>query len=142
MRVFDNFIDEGYLVFPALHIKSIRCGKYERAFERILKGEGLWPKTETQPQINLRSMPEALKSIQRLKTVVWVEMEEPESTEIAGFVGYIRRVTPTRLTLHNYDATYRWDAGPTFLPLGEIVAVSWNTHYIRITEKYVRTRPT
>jgi hypothetical protein len=140
MHVFNDFLDDGYAVIPVVQVKKVRSGKFERASERILESEELWPGNKSPPRISLESLPAALRSLQNSNTIVWVEHEPPNADDIDYYIGRIRRVSPSKLVLHNYDGTYRWDAGLSHLPMNEITAVSFHTPYIRITERYVRKR--
>jgi hypothetical protein len=46
---------DGYVAVPVWNIQSVRSGKYERAIDRVLKGEGVSRSVSTPPGIGLNS---------------------------------------------------------------------------------------
>jgi len=134
----DDFLFNGFTIFPISSITKIRHNNYDQFFDSIMEQEEQKKLVEMPYQIDLESWETIFNSIKNtnLKCVV-----ENENNERFFFkIGEIVKVKRRSLKILNFDPAGYLDFEPTKIKYKEISSVSFDDNYTVTMSKYLRIR--
>jgi hypothetical protein len=134
----DDFIIDGYAVFPLSTITRITFNRNDKYFDKIMRLEGKIKEVGIGYIVNLNSWPSVFKSLQQKKFNVIVKCEDPA---IDSFdIGPIIKTGNKYVYIQYFDATGLLDNEPTTIDFDSITYLTFDNHYINIFSKYLRHR--
>jgi hypothetical protein len=137
LQQFHDFYPEGYSALRVRDITNVRSGEYERHWERMLAGEGLFDRITAAVDVPLDDIPQLLQGLQRRGQNVIVECEDPDEDIEDFYIGQILSVDEDSVCFANFDGLGRWDDAPDTIPFGEITKVQFETPYVQTFSKYL-----
>jgi hypothetical protein len=139
MHELNDFQPWGWVAVPWGNIVAFRSGRFERFAERVLAGEGvaarpcpLW--------IDTSSVATLLTSLMKRRRNVVIETADvaarSEPGERSFYLGRIRSVNSSHVSIRTVTALARWDRRATRVSLGDIALVQFDDPYTRTFSKY------
>lgn len=136
----EDFLLNGYRVIRVGDLTAVRCGRYDRYCERMMRGEGVSPGDGLAHTPDLASWRTLLAGLKRSGILVIVECETGDPVEDAFYIGRIERVDRSSVALRHFDALGWWDDEPTRIAFDAITRVRFGERYIEVFAKYLRWR--
>jgi len=134
----EEFSLNGYGIFRKDHFDALRCNKYDRAFKKILKAEGIIDSDYgIDIKINLKSWRTIFEHLRKFDFHVIVECEDLK--EPLFQIGPIKRVNVNSVSIQYYDPAGLLDKKPTTVNYNDITLVKFDDRYINVFKKYLRT---
>lgn len=134
----EEFFLNGYGIIKKDHFDAIRCNKYDRAFKRILKAEGILDSGYgINKKIRLIDRRTIFEDLMKHDYHVIVECEDLEDPLFV--IGPIKKVKKDSANIQYYDPTGLLDKKPTTVKYKDITLVKFDDRYINIFKKYLRT---
>jgi hypothetical protein len=134
----DSFTLDGYTVVRMKDISAVRSNKFERFFEKMLKGEGTYDEVGIAYEVDLDSWQSLLRSLQKLNKNVIIECEVGDEEKDEFYIGKLIRVNRKSASLLYFSAVGEWDEAPTVIPFDEITKVQFDDKYIQVFSKYLK----
>jgi hypothetical protein len=134
----DNFVPDGYRIFPIASIAKIRNNNYDQFYDTIMEQEGQKKLIKIPYEIDLENWKNIFNSIKQanLNCVV-----ENETDELFFFkIGEIIKVKERSLKILNFDPEGYFDNEPTKIKYKEISSISFADNYTTTMSKYARKR--
>ena len=142
LHCFDDFEPDGYSIFRLADVTSVRSGKFERHWDRMLRGEGLLGGLDRELLVDLSDIQTAIGSVSRQFKLMTVQCEDGEEDVEDFFIGQAVSFEGTELIFDAFDALGQWNDAPSRILLDEITMVQFVTPYIRHFSKYLTGSPT
>ncbi len=142
VHAFDDFEPDGYTIVRTVDVVDVRCGPYERHWDRMLAGEGLLAGLDEAPALPLADMRATLRAIQRRALPLIVECEAEDSTLEDFYIGAIVEVGETTLRFDHFDGLGVWTLEPDSIELAEITTLQLATPYMQRFWRYLAPRGT
>ena len=139
MHAFHDFMPDGYTVFRLEDVEGFRSGPYERHFENMLRAEGLLGGLDFAAQIDLSSMRSAIGSISECFENLIIECEDDDEDTQDFYIGSLVLATFDCITFRDFDGYGYWEAEPAEIDIDDITKVQFDTPYIRVFSKYLRS---
>jgi hypothetical protein len=137
IHCFHDFMPDGFAVFRIGDISTIRSGKYERHWDRMLKEEGLLSALAMPPAVDLASMRSAIESISARYKGMIIECEGAEEDCEDFYIGSMLSINDYQVCFEHFDGLGNWEDTPSSVPLGDISLILFDTPYIQTFWKYV-----
>ncbi|MAT71907.1 MAG: hypothetical protein CMJ58_20580 [Planctomycetaceae bacterium] len=137
MHCFHDFMPDGFSVFRIADVTEVRSGKYERHWERMLKGEGLLSALAKPPSLDLTTMRSAIDSIESQYDGIIIECEDAEIESEDFYIGSVLSTNEEKVTIQHFDGLGNWDGEPSTLIMSDISLVQFDTPYINTFWKYL-----
>ena len=141
MHCFHDFMPDGFSVFRIADVTGVRSGKYERHWERMLKGEGLLPTLATRPSLDLATMRSAIDSIRSQYNRIIIECEDAEDECEDFYIGSVLSSNEDTVAIQHFDGLGIWEDEPSIITLSDISLLQFDTPYINTFWKYLAERP-
>jgi hypothetical protein len=139
LQQFHDFYNEGYTAIRLRDITSIRSGKSERFWGRMLRKEGILDSVGIPYKVPLTSIGALLRYFVSTRQNIIVQCESRESEDEDGFhIGRVLSAGADSVKFHYFSATGRWDARSYEIPISAITKVEFDTPYVNTFSKYVR----
>jgi hypothetical protein len=132
---------DGYTVMPLKSVAAIRAGRAEETIQRILVGEGVYPKAGISYDVQLDSFQDLFRSLKKAGKNVIVELlpEGPrDEMDQAFLIGRIVGMSARSVAIMHFDAVGQWSSESTVLPYDMIKWVTFDTEYINVFSKYLQ----
>lgn len=134
----DDFVFNGYKIFPISSIVKIRNNDYDQFSDEIMEQEGQKELIKIPHQIDLENCKSIFTSIKQANLNCAVENENDELFFFK--IGEIIKVKERSLQILNFDPAGYLDEKPTKVKYKEITAVTFDDNYINTMSKYVRVK--
>lgn len=143
VHLFHDFFPDGYHILRVEDIEELERSESEQNWDRMLAGESLLDGLRSPPEIELTSMPDAIRSIAERYPQMIIECEAAdEDTEGTDFyLGTLIRATEEVIEFEHYDALGVWAEQPATIWANEITRVQFDTPYANTFAKYAQPRP-
>jgi len=133
----EEFFLNGYGIIRKDHFDSLRYGKTDRAFKKILKSEGILDKDYgISNDMNLKSWMTIFTDLKKFDYHVIVECEDLKDPLFV--IGPIRRVNKDSVSIQYYDPTGLLDKKVTTMKYKDVTLVKFDDRYINVFRKYLR----
>ena len=137
LQIDNEFMLDGYAIIPKHQIDSIRCNKYDLAFKKIYKAEGL---LNTQYGINqpisLKSWQDIFTALKKLDYHVIIECENKVEPDF--IIGPVRKIYKDKVSVQYYDPTGKLEDKLTSVKYDEITIVKFGDRYTTTFKKHLR----
>lgn len=137
IHAFDDFEPDGYAIIRECDIVSVRQGKYEAFWDRMLETEGLLGGLDQAPALDLSCMRDAIGSAIMYYPFLAIRCEDECSPKEDFYFAQWHGDTRTHIRLRCVDGLGRWEE-PDPVPLDDITLVEMGTPYLTRFAKYVR----
>eukprot|EP01012_Entosiphon_sulcatum_P013814 TRINITY_DN19003_c0_g1_i1.p1 TRINITY_DN19003_c0_g1~~TRINITY_DN19003_c0_g1_i1.p1 ORF type:complete len:184 (-),score=27.94 TRINITY_DN19003_c0_g1_i1:686-1237(-) len=134
----DDFVFNGYKIFPISSIVKIRNNDYDQFFDGIMEQEGQKELIKISHHIDLENWKSIFNSIKQANLNCAVENENDDLFFFK--IGEIIKVKERSLKILNFDPAGYIDNEPTKIKYKEISSVSFDDNYINTMSKYVRLK--
>jgi hypothetical protein len=135
----EEFYLDGYGIIKKDHFDALRCNKFERAFKRILKAEGIFDSDYGfRKKLKLTDWKTILEDLMKHDYHVIVECEDMEDPLFV--IGPIKKVSKDSVDILYYDPTGLLDQKPTKVKYKDITLIKFDNRYINVFKKYLRTK--
>ena len=134
----DDFLFNGFTIFPISSITKIRHNDYDKHFDFIMEQEGQKRLIEIPYQIDLESWESIFNSIKNTNLKCAVENEN--SDRFFFKIGELVKVKSRSFKILNFDPAGYLDNEPTKIKYKEISSVSFDDFYTNTMSKYLRIR--
>ncbi len=132
-----DFILDGYAIIRMDDYDSIRCNKNDKFKKKILKAERILDTTYgIDKNIILRSWTSIIHDLRKYDYHVIIESVNKDYLDF--FIGSIKRVTKTSVSIHNYSPTGKLDKKPTTIKLNDIKILWFGDRYSTTFRKYLK----
>lgn len=132
-----DFDLDGYTIVRIKDITSIVISKSQQFSQNILKEEGILDQIR-KPSINsLDNWENVLNELSIQNKNIIVECEDIEYSKF--FIGKIIAIDKKYLYLLYFNGAGEWDKEPTEILLKDITSLSFDSKYINVISKYLRT---
>lgn len=138
LQEYNEFRLSSYLVIPIATIKHVRYNKFDRAYERILKKEGLLDNLELKYKIDLTNWKSICKDIKKTGLTIISECEHPDINSFC--IGELKRVNKKSISIRYFDAEGIIDKKNTINEFVDITKISFDDHYANVFSKYLTKR--
>ena len=133
---FHDFYPEGVTVMHVDDIESIRCGKHELHWLKMLQAEGI---VQSLPPVNflvddLKSMLKQLK-VKREHCIVECEGYDDEESDF--YIGRVIAVKDYYCRFAYFDALGRWDDKLNEIPFDQITRLEFDSPYINTFSRHL-----
>lgn len=132
----DDFLFNGFAIFPISSIIKIRHNNYDQFFDAIMEQEGQKKLIEMPYQIDLESWETIFNSIKNTKLNCVVENEN--NKRFFFKIGEIVKVKKRSLKILNFDPAGYLDDELTKIKYKEISAIGFDDNYTNTMSKYLR----
>jgi hypothetical protein len=133
----EEFFLNGYGIIRKDHFDAIRCNRFDKAFKRILKAEGIFDaEYGIKNKIRLKNWQSIFEDLMSHGYHVIVECEDLKDPLFV--IGPIKRVNKSSVNIQYYDATGLLDREPTRVKYEDITLVKFDDRYINVFRKYLR----
>jgi hypothetical protein len=134
----EEFFLNGYGIIRKDHFDAIRCNKFDKAFKRILKAEGVFDSDYgIKNKIRLKDWKTVFEDLMRHDYHVIVECEDMEDPLFV--IGPIKKVNNDSVSIQYYDPTGLLDKKSTKVKYTDVTIVKFDDRYINVFKKYLRT---
>lgn len=134
----EEFYLNGYGIIRKDHFDVIRCNKFDKAFKRILKSEGIFDSDYgISKKIRLRDWRTIFEDLATHDYHVIVECEDLEDPLF--LIGPIKKINKDSVQIQYYSPTGLLDKKPTTVKYKDITLVKFDDRYINVFKKYLRT---
>jgi hypothetical protein len=134
----EEFFLNGYGIIKKDHFDAIRCNKFDRAFKRMLKAEGIFDSDYgIKNKLRLKDWKTIFEDLMRHDYHVIVECEDLGDPLFV--IGPIKKVNNDSVNIQYYDPTGLLDKKPTRVKYRDITLVKFDDRYINVFKKYLRT---
>jgi hypothetical protein len=134
----EEFFLNGYGIIRRDHFDAIRCNKFDKAFKRILKTEGVFgSEYGIKNKLRLKDWKTIFEDLSKHDYHVIVECEDLEDPLFV--IGPIKKVNNDSVSIQYYDPTGLLDKKPTKVKYKDITLVKFDDRYINVFKKYLRT---
>ena len=134
----EEFFLNGYSIIKKDHFDAIRCNKFDRAFKRMLKAEGILDTDYgIKNKVRLKDWKTIFENLMKDDYHVIVECEDLKDPLFV--IGPIRKVNSGSVNIQYYDPTGLLDRKVTNVKYKDITLVKFDERYINIFRKYLRT---
>ena len=137
LHQFHDFYPEGYTTLRVRDVLEVRSGEYERHWERMMEGEGLFGQIVV-PEMPLATLPSMLRALQQRSQNVIVECENEDLDLENFYIGRILSVEDDSISFANFDALGIWENQSHEIPTDEITKLQFDTPYLRAFSKYLQ----
>ncbi|WP_316847556.1 hypothetical protein [Pedobacter psychrodurus] len=134
----NNFVFDGYRIFPIASITKIRHNEFDQFYDSIMEQEGHKKLIELPYQIDLESWESIFDSIKNINLKCAVENENNDRFFFK--IGELVKVKRRSLKILNFDPAGYIDDEPTKIKYKEISSVSFDDNYTNTMSKYLRIR--
>lgn len=134
----DDFVFNGFQIFPIASIAKIRNNDYDQFFDGIMEQEGQKKLITIPHQIDLENWKTIFTSIKQTNLNCAIENENDDLFFFR--IGEITKVKERSLKILNFDPAGYLDEEPTKIKYKEISAVSFDDNYTNTMSKYLRVR--
>lgn len=149
-HTFNDFDPDGFVIIRTQDIESVQRTEFETHWQTLLERENALGALSNPPQINLKSIPDALKSVAALYPHMMVESEEFEGEEeedadetwLTFHLGVLVGTHDGFAEIHGYDSLGVWGQKPTVVWYTQITAIKFDSRYANTFWKHVPPRPT
>ena len=138
LKVNDDFLYNGFTVFPISSIAKIRHNSYDQFFDFIMEHEGQKDKIKITHKINLETWETIFNSIKEANLSCSVENENYDKFFFK--IGELVNVKKRSLKILNFDPAGYIDDQPTKIKYKEISAVGFDNNYTNTISKYLRAK--
>lgn len=139
MHAFHDFMPDGYTVFRLEDVEGFRSGPYERHWEGMLLAEGLLKGLDFAEKIDLSSMRSVIESISQRFEHFIVECEDDDEDVQDFYIGSLVSADFDSITFRHFDGYGYWEAEPATIDIDDITKVQFDTPYIRVFSKHLRS---
>jgi hypothetical protein len=133
---------DGFIVIPTWNITAIRSGPYERAGDRILKGEGIDRQAGLSFPLRLNSAEELFTDLRAAASTVSIQksvhVKRSKPKEEIFLIGTITEVQKNSMSLLSFDACGRVDLTAESILYDDIARAEFGTEYGDVWMKYLR----
>lgn len=137
LQVDNEFFLDGYAIIPKQQFDSIRCNKYDRAFKKIYKGEGLLnSQYGIEQTISLKSWQSVFIELKKLDYHIIVECEDKDNPDF--IIGPLKKIYKEKVSIQCYDPTGKLDDEPTTVKYSDITIAKFGDRYSTTFRKYLR----
>lgn len=134
----EEFFLNGYGIIKKDHFDAIRCNKFDKAFKRMLKAEGIFDSDYgIRNKLRLKDWKTIFEDLMKHDYHVIVECEDLEAPLFV--IGPIKKVNKDSVSIQYYDPTGLLDKRPTNVKYKDITLVKFDDRYINVFKKYLRT---
>ncbi len=134
----DEFRVLGYQIIPINTIKHVRYNHFDKAYEKILKQEGLLKKVQLKYKIDLTDWRSICKRIKKTGLTVISECEHPTIRSFC--IGELKRVNKKSISIRYFDAAGIYDQENTINKFKDITKLSFDDHYANVFSKYTNKK--
>lgn len=117
----------------------MRCNKFDKAFKRILKAEGVFNSDYgIKNKVRLNDWQTIFNDLKKHDYQIIVECEDLK--EPLFVIGPIQKVNTNSVSIQYFDPTGLLDKKPTKVQFKDITLVKFDCRYINVFRKYLRTK--
>lgn len=132
-----EFTLDGYAIIRKDGFDSIRCNRNDKTQKKIFKAEGLLDEAyDAKLIINLSSWATILSDLRKNDYHIIVENTHKDYLDF--FIGPIKRITKTSVSIHNYDPTGKLYDKLSNIKLDSIKNIKFGDKYSTTFRKYLR----
>ena len=133
----EEFFLNGYGVIKKDHFDAIRCNKFDRAFKRMLKAEGIFASDYgIKNKLRLKDWKTIFQDLKKHDYHVIVECEDLEDPLFV--IVPIKKVNNDSVSILYYDPSGLLDKRPTKVKYSDITLVKFDDRYLTVFKKYLR----
>ncbi len=135
----EEFLLNGYTIIRKDHFDAIRCNKFDKAFKRVLKAEGVFNTNYgIKDKVRLNDWQTIFTDLKKHDYQVIVECEDLEDPLFV--IGPIQKVNTNSVSILYFNPTGLLDKKPTKVKYKDITLVKFDCRYINVFRKYLRTK--
>jgi hypothetical protein len=138
LKMNDDFLFNGFAIFPISSIAKIRHNNYDQFFDFIMEREGQKELVKIPFQINLETWETIFNSLKEIDISCTVENENDDNFFFS--IGEIVNVKKRSFKILNFDPAGYIDDQPTKIKYKEISAIGFNDNYTNTMSKYLRAK--
>lgn len=131
----DEFRILGYQIIPIQTIKHVRYNKNDKAYERILKEEGLLSEVIAKHKIDLTSWKSIAIDLKATGLTIISECEHPKTRSFC--IGEIKKVNEKSISIRYFNAQGILDTKNTKNSFKDITKLSFDDRYANLFSKYL-----
>ena len=136
----DDFLIDGYLIFPLKSIAELRFNNKDRYYDKMLRGEKLTEEVGVKYKIDLTSWQTIFQSLKDLGLNVIIKNEDPINDSFD--IGPITEVDSTSVSIQYFNSMGFLDKEPTKISWNLITIINFDDRYTNTMSKYLRNRKT
>jgi len=137
LQVSNQFSLDGYVIMPKRKFEAIRCNKYDKTSNKILRAEGTLEKQYKVPDfISLDCWEQLFLSLKDADFHVVIECEDQE--EAGFFIGPLQKIGKNSVSILNYDPNGQLDKKPSKISYKDITSVTFGDQYSTVFRKYLK----
>jgi hypothetical protein len=141
LHAFDDFEPDGYTIFRADDVLSVRSGHYERHWDRMLAAEGLLGGLDREIAVDLTDVRSAITSVGAAFGRMIIQCEDADSDLEDFYIGTVVLVDGDSLLFDYFDALGVWASEPAEIALDEITLLQVETPYLQRFWRYTGVPP-
>lgn len=131
---------DGLQIFPKRSLKGCRDGKFERAYNAVLRHNGEIKKLRAPRWLrNKNTIREVLEYC--LKKDIWPAVESVDNDEDSFYLGSILTVNKNDFEILTYDAEGEWDEFVNIIPFKEVIRIEIDSKYVDHFNAFMRSNP-
>ena len=130
----EEFRIMGFQIIPIYTITHVRYNKNDKAYEHILKAEGLYDLVQMKYKVDLTSWTSICRDIQKTELTIISECERPDMDYFC--IGELKRVNKKSISIRNFNAQGILDNENTEHKFSDITKLSFDDHYANVFSKY------
>lgn len=134
----NDFVFNGYRIFPIASIAKIRNNHYDQFFDSIMETEGQKNLIQIPYQIDLENWETIFNSIKSNDLTCSIENENDQ--EFFFKIGKIAKIKGKSVQIRNFDPAGYLDDEPTKIMYKSISQATFGDNYITTISKYTRER--
>lgn len=137
MQMVDDFRVDGYTIFSLESISVIQYGENEKYLDKIIHWEKQTRDVSKKYDVDLTTWTSIFRTIKKTGGNVIIQNEDP--ADYTFDIGPIIKSTSKAVYIRYFNAAGKQDKELTKIPFSKITSMSFDTHYINVISKYIRS---